>query len=68
MSSKLFLQDIILSKPNQKGKKVKIKILIGPLAGKEFEANKVQEKNVSCYHVNDDNIKTYFLQKDIIEI
>jgi len=61
-------KDIVLPGKITKGESVKIRVLTGPLSGKEFKANKTIEKDDTFYHIEDSGTKTYFSQKDIIEI
>lgn len=64
------MKDIVLSSQNKSGKAVKIKVLNGPLSGKEFQAKKVKETvdgvSINCYHIVDNSVKTYFLEKDVL--
>ena len=63
------MKNIVLSSPDKEGVAVQIRVINGPLSGKELLAKKVQESAngviVNCYHVTDNNIKTYLLEKDI---
>jgi hypothetical protein len=63
-----FLENIVLSSSNKTGEKIKIKVITGLYKGEEFEAKKVKEHLVYCYHIEKDGIKTYLNQDDIIEI
>lgn len=67
MSNRM-LQNVVLSSQNKKGETIKIKVLTGPLNGKEFQANKVFEKENNIYYVEDSGVKTFFSEKDIIEL
>jgi len=66
------LKDVVISSSKKSGKIVKIKVLVGPLNGKEFQAKKVEEnlngQVTNCYHVDDNGVNTYFLEKDIITL
>ena len=66
------LQNIVFSDKNKDGVIVRIKIVNGPLKDKEFQAKKVQEiinsHIINCYHIVDNDINTYFTEKNILEI
>lgn len=63
------MKGIVLSNKNKEGQNVRIKVLTGPLNGKEFQAKRVHEhlneEVVSCYHIEDNGTSTYFLEKDV---
>jgi hypothetical protein len=72
--SKRLLKNIIIANKNNKNNKtkVKIKILNGILKDKEFIADKMQQKNnneiINFYYIINNNIETYFNEKDVLEI
>lgn len=64
------MKNIVLSSFNKEGQAVQIKVVNGPLIGKEFQAKKVQEnisgEIVNCYHFTDgEGVKTYLQEKDV---
>jgi hypothetical protein len=65
-------RQIVLSRDQKDGVLVRIKVIFGPFRGQEFEAKKVLEQSngqdIYCYHITKDNLKTYFIKKDIVEI
>jgi hypothetical protein len=65
-------RQIVMSSDQKDGTIVKIKVIVGPFRGQEFEAKKVLEQSngqdIYCYHITKDNLKTYFVKKDITEI
>ena len=62
------LKDVVLSN-NTGGTRVRVRVLVGPYAGREFDADRVQETNdgiiSNCFHIIDNDIQTYFLEKDV---
>lgn len=66
------MKGIVLSSKNKDGQIVRIKVLTGPLSGKEFPAKRVHEhvdeEVVSCYHIIDSDTTAYFLEKDVLVI
>lgn len=69
---RVHLDNLIVPNQKTKGKKVRVKILIGPLENLEIEAKKITEEvngnSVNLYYVEKDGIKTFFTQKDVIEL
>jgi len=67
MIANRLLENIVLSSSSKAGKMVKIKIVSGLYQGETFDAKKVLEGSVYCYHIEKDGVKTYVSQNDVIE-
>jgi hypothetical protein len=70
MLNKVLSNITIVNSKSGEGKQVKIKVISGidSFVGKEFLAKKIIKDEITSYHVVDNNIKTYFLEKDVVEI
>jgi hypothetical protein len=70
MLNKVLSNITIVNSKSGEGKQVKIKVISGidSFVGKDFLAQKIIKNEIASYHVVDNNIKTYFLEKDVVEI
>ena len=59
------MQNVVLPSTSKSSENVRIKVLVGPLAGKEYTAQKIKG-DVNTYSIEQTGIKTYLAEQDVV--